>query len=348
MVKSTNYSKYSFECTSWINYQEMGTLVSKQTRRLAKDLPKTPGSKVNTGNNPLAKKLRDDYLNLKETDSGKEEFPKVYKEEIKSQRIYTNRPKEDEEVGDVTKSDFFQKAVKLGIVNVKEVKTKSTSGAYDKNNETLRLLKNRKKIESEYEDLLVSQQKIEYDIPKRFLNKEQLKKVNKTRKKAKNNFGLIDGRSLEKLVKAYKIEGQEKMNNLAQKSDTKKENVELLEHMLQNGLINLPTSRITLVRKLNGEGQVINEKLVVIPDDWVNEGQRKLKQKKMHAEHKQSSSGTVVNHDSGKPSDEILGEFKKLENLIKVNPHPEVDHKPHEKPQGRKSMNANQEVKRYI
>ncbi len=333
----------------------MGALVSKSSRNLTKDFPRKPRNGVNSVNAPLAKKLRNDYLNLNKNDAEtKVLFDREEKESI-NPKVYTSRPKEDEDLGDVTKSDFFQKAVKLGIVDVKEVKNKSTSGAFDKDNEALQLIRNRGKMEGEYEDVMVSQQKIEYDIPKRFLTKDQLKRVNKTRKKVKNTFGLIDGRSLESLIKTYKISGFDKMKAFAERSDTKLKNIKLLERVLESGLINLPSSRITLVRKFNSEGQVTNEKLVMIPDDWIEEGKGKLKLKENQREHKPSIRKSTNNQ--GKPSDEILSEFKKLESLIKEDSNLEEKQKlreartekqTKENIQRRNPVDPNKEVKRYL
>lgn len=326
----------------------MGGIASKSARNLSRKLPETAGKANGV---KLNKKLGSDFLdidkevqnkrqfgNKQELNKGQNDKPTNNKEHPK---VYTERPKEenfgyeDEEA----KSDLFHKAVDMGLLRVKEEKQMpKTGGKFNKQDPSIQLLQNRKKMEDEYESLLVSEKKIKYDVPKRFLTREQQEKEGKTYKKAENVYGLVDSNDLSDLIKAYKVEGRDKFDELAKKKETKEENRKLLAAFIDSGLVNLPTSRVTLVRRFDKKGKITNEKFVMIHEDWVREEKAKLKRK-----GKKAKKGDEVED----APEEILSQFKKLESLIRVDKEKKPDERKRKKTKAAKKT-AGSELKRFL
>ncbi|VEU22378.1 DEKNAAC103383 [Brettanomyces naardenensis] len=333
----------------------MGNAASKNARQFGRKLPEvysTVAKKQEEGI-LLKKRVSSDYLSI-HNDGRRRIFEETGELEGKGAgnkeaigtnpavanpeppKIYTERPQEDlGDDEDATKSDFLRKAVDMGIVKVKGVEDKNAQGQFDTNHVSLRILKNREKVEKEYEDLEGdSPEKVHYDIPKRFLTEDQLSKMNKPRRRGVNTFGLLDARDLSKMIKAYRISGEEELGLIARRKESKAENVKILQRLIDSGIINLPTNKVTMAKKYDAEGQVTKERFVVVEDDWVNEERGKIKKDEV------KNKGKGREEEEEDPN-EILNQFKRLEDLIKEDEKPkEGDIRKHKASGG--------EVKRFL
>lgn len=291
----------------------MGNSTSKATRTLNKSIQRTHQSLDSTNIKNLKKQVTNDHL----TGSTKRNFKSNENDEP---QIFTQRPpKELEKMGDDEKSNFndkfgnklFEEIVSKGVVNIKDSAAKQN---FNPNHESIQLLKNRLNVEKQYEGLVIPKDADKPNIPDRFLSEEQKKDMKdpaimrrKLEKTGVNLFGLFDSNKISDLIGDYKVYGEEAYIEKAKKIDVNDENIRILKKFIDEGIIDLPTHKVTLQESIDPESRQVKQKLVVVNDDWVGEIKEDIEREKMDKSDSKSKSKRDL---------EVFEQFKMLENLV--------------------------------
>ncbi|ODQ49091.1 hypothetical protein PICMEDRAFT_14576 [Pichia membranifaciens NRRL Y-2026] len=297
----------------------MGNSASKTTRILDKGVklnhqPSTLGQ--GTINN-LKKQVTADHLKNK-IDTRNSEASE--KKESKHQ-VFTQRPPSElEQMGDSDSAAngthyegnrLFEKAVSAGLVKVQDSTHKQS---YNPNHESLQVLKNRVNVEKQYEGLFIPKDADKPNVPERFLNEEQKKSsldpeamLKKTKKTGINSFGLFDSGVLSDLIVDYKVFGEAKYIEKAKEIDANDENIVKLKKFIDDGIINLPTHKVTLKDFADPASKQMKQKLVTVKDDWVKTIKEDIEKEKINKLDSKSTTKTDL---------EVFEQFKMLENLV--------------------------------
>lgn len=267
--------------------------------------------------NHLKKKVTEDHLKL----SNKNELKRLNnttenKTKEDEHQIFTSRPpKELEKMGDNDlasgKNTLFEQAVKMGVVNIKD---DMANQAYNPNHESIQVLKNRADVEKQYEGLFIPKDADQPNIPERFLDEEQKKLMldpeilkQKMKRSGTNSYGLFDSSTVSDFLIDYKIYGKDRLLNQAEKFGINNSNIEKFQQFIDNGILNLPTHKVTLHQTVDPESKQVKQKLIVVKDDWVKEVKENIEREKNHELALKSSSTK---------DQEVFEQFKMLEKLV--------------------------------
>lgn len=288
----------------------MGNSASKSTRTLNKTV------KLNSSNNlnNVKKQITDNHLNIN--------FNK--EKDTNEPKIFTKRPPQEfEKMGDETNSEInendkqfsgnklFEEAVNKGLVKINDNQAKQT---FNPNHESIRVLKNRVNVEKQYEGLFIPKNADKPDIPERFLNEEQKRQLldpnlmkKKLSKTGTNQFGLFDSNNLSDLIIDYKVLGNNEFIKNCKEDKVSDENINKLKQFVDDGLINLPTHKVTLNETIDRNSRQIKQKLIIVKDDWVKSIKEDIENEKANKLNSKSNS---------KKDLEVFEQFKMLENLV--------------------------------
>lgn len=284
----------------------MGNSASKTTRTLNKTVQQNP-----TSLNSLKKQIKNDHLK----NSLNKNSPKVNKHH----QIFTERPPNElEQMGDAPtddisagKNSLFEKAVSMGVVNIKDSKVNEN---FNPNHESIQVLKNRANIEKQYEGLFIPKDADQPNIPDRFLTEEERKNVHnpelmkkKLEKTGTNSFGLFDSKTLSDFIVDYRVFGKEKLDTNAKENDVNDENLKKFKQFIDEGILDLPTNKVTLQESIDPESKQVKQKLVIVKDDWVSDIKQDIEREKNNNLDYKSTS---------KKDKEVFEQFKILENLV--------------------------------
>jgi hypothetical protein len=288
----------------------MGNSASKTTRVLNKS--------AKQANNPignLKKQVTDDHLR---TSKRKFELNDSVQRQKSEPKVFTERPpKELEKMGDeqnrrnVHGNLLFEEAVSTGVVQVNE---HAAMQHFDSNHESIQVLKNRVSVEKQYDGLYIPKDADKPDTPDRFLTEEQRKQAHdpeliskRLQRTGVNSFGLFDSKILTDLIADYKVFGENRLKEISKDNKVEGANVKRLQELIDQGLINLPTHKVTLHEGVDQKSRKIKQKLVVVKDDWV----RTIKE---DIEREKSNNATAKT--TSKKDQEVFEQFKMLENLV--------------------------------
>jgi hypothetical protein len=270
--------------------------------------------------NNLKKQVNEDHMKNATLFQASEPPSKSADLKNEKNQVFTSRPPKELEKMDDGNSDIgsgkntlFEKAVEMGVVNIKDTIAKQS---YNPNHESIRVLKNRANVEKQYEGLFIPKDADQPNIPERFLNDEQKKRMfnpeilkqERLKKKTVNSFGLFDSRAISDLIIDYKVYGQEKLVKKAKEKDISDANIQKFQQFIDNNILNLPTHKVTLQESIDPESKQIKQKLVIVKDDWVKDIKDDIeREKNSQLDSKPSTS---------KKNKEIFEQFKMLENLV--------------------------------
>lgn len=293
----------------------MGNSASKTTRTLGKTL-QHGNQALKSDNQPLINNLKKQVT----TDHLKGSSESTFETNGKKQpQVFTERPpKELEQMGDsdattskVEGNKLFEEAVNAGLVQVKDDIAKQTFNA---NHESIRVLKNRENVEKQYEGLFIPKDADKPDTPERFLSEEDKRNFRdpdlmkkKIRKSELNAFGLFDSNRLTDLIIDYKVIGESEFNKTAKESKVNDENINKLQKYIDEGIINLPTHKVTLHESIDPESRHVKQKLIIVKDDWV---------KTIKEDIEEEEKNKLNNKTTSKKDLEVFEQFKMLENLV--------------------------------
>lgn len=234
----------------------------------------------------------------------------------KNNKVFTERP--PAELENMPESDgdkpLLEKAMRMGVVNIED---SPNHIKLDPNHESLKVLNNRKQIESQYEGLFIPRNNDEPDTPERFLTDDQKREVVekfkpenlKNVKKRKNVYGLLDSRRLSDLIIDYKLDGEAALKKSAEELDVKKENVSILKELIDSGLISLPSNKVILEEIKDEKTNTKKQQLKIVKDDWVQTFRDEI--------NKELATATVDELKASKSgSDDVLDQIKMLEKLV--------------------------------
>lgn len=288
----------------------MGNSASKSTRILNKATKLNSTNKVDN----VKKQITDNHLNTNFNKKNNNNEPK----------IFTKRPPQEfERMGDEVNNEInendkqfsgnklFEEAVNKGLVKINDNQAKQS---FNPNHESIRVLKNRVNVEKQYEGLFIPKNADKPDIPERFLNEEQKrqlldpnlmkKRLNKT---GLNKYGLFDSNKLSDLIIDYKVIGNDEFIKNCKEDKINDENINKLKQFIDDGLINLPTHKVTLNETIDPNSRQIKQKLIIVKDDWV----------KSIKEDMENEKANKINSKSNSKKDlEVFEQFKMLENLV--------------------------------
>lgn len=288
----------------------MGNSASKSTRILNKATKLNSTNKVDN----VKKQITDNHLNTNFNKKNNNNEPK----------IFTKRPPQEfERMGDEVNNEInendkqfsgnklFEEAVNKGLVKINDNQAKQS---FNPNHESIRVLKNRVNVEKQYEGLFIPKNADKPDIPERFLNEEQKrqlldpnlmkKRLNKT---GLNKYGLFDSNKLSDLIIDYKVIGNDEFIKNCKEDKINDENINKLKKFIDDGLINLPTHKVTLNETIDPNSRQIKQKLIIVKDDWV----------KSIKEDMENEKANKINSKSNSKKDlEVFEQFKMLENLV--------------------------------
>ena len=298
----------------------MGNSASKTTRTLGKGvkLNQQPSNLSQSTINNLKKQVTVDHLKSKSSAESSKEFGQ--KADSKHQ-VFTQRPPDElEQMGDTEPGTdgthyegnrLFEKAVSAGLVKVQDSAHKQS---YNPNHESLRVLKNRVNVEKQYEGLFIPKDADKPNVPERFLNEEQKKNslhpeamLKKTKKTGVNSFGLFDSGHLSDLIVDYKVWGEAKFIEKAKEIDANNDNIVKLKEFIDDGIINLPTHKVTIRDFVDPASKQMKQKLVTVKDDWVQTIRGDMEKEKNSKVDSKAASKTDL---------EVFEQFKMLENLV--------------------------------
>lgn len=279
----------------------MGSAASKTSRTLK---PTQHNAKII---HHLKKQIPNDHLQSSKADINKSGHPQVFTE---------RPPLELEKMGDADlsagRNTLFEKAISMGVINVKD---ELNSQKYDENHESVRVLKNRQKVEEQYKGLFIPKDADQPNIPERFLNEQQKKEMRdkefmkkKLEKSGVNSFGLFDSGELSDLIADYKVYGEAEFVNSSRKTGVSEENIEKFKELVDSGILTLPSHKVTLNESIDSESKQIKQKLIVVADDWVKTIKENLK--------KEAADGPKDMKTTSKKDEEVLKQFKMLEQLV--------------------------------
>ncbi|OUT23643.1 hypothetical protein CAS74_001969 [Pichia kudriavzevii] len=261
----------------------MGSAASKTSRTLK---PTQHNAKII---HHLKKQIPNDHLQSSKADINQSGHPQVFTE---------RPPLELEKMGDADLS-----ADELN------------SQKYDENHESVRVLKNRQKVEEQYKGLFIPKDADQPNIPERFLNEQQKKEMRdkefmkkKLEKSGVNSFGLFDSGELSDLIADYKVYGEAEFVNSSRKTGASEENIEKFKELVDSGILTLPSHKVTLNESIDSESKQIKQKLIVVADDWVKTIKENLK--------KEAADGPKDMKTTSKKDEEVLKQFKMLEQLV--------------------------------
>lgn len=284
----------------------MGNSTSKTSRVLGKTIKQS-----NSPLNKLQKQVTDDHLKASQGTLDKTKL-------TLGPQIFTDRPpKELEKNGEEgnVKNEYgnklFEEAVFKGVVNVNEHISKHN---FDPNHESLQVLKNRAAVEKQYDGLFIPKDADKPNTPDRFLTEEQRRKVHdpefmkkKLQKTGSNAYGLFDSKNLSDLIADYKVFGEEKLKQMSKEEKVGEANMYKLKKLIDEGLINLPTHKVTLQESIDPESKKVKQKLIVVKDDWVQTIKEDMEREK---------NSTVGTKTTSKKDQEVFEQFKMLESLV--------------------------------
>ncbi|KAG0686602.1 hypothetical protein C6P40_003726 [Pichia californica] len=304
----------------------MGNSASKSTRTLNKVANSTTQN-LNNQNQFIVKNLKKQVSKGHLKQSKQQNYERLQQEKIESvsdnnKQIFTQRPpKELEKMGDEGEVDLndkqysgnklFEEAVNAGIVKIEDNKAKQS---FNPNHSSVRVLKNRVNVERQYEGLFIPKDADKPNIPDRFLNEEQRRQMKdpnimkkKLEKTGSNSFGLFDSNNLSDLIIDYKVFGEKEYIESCKENKVNDTNINILKQLIDDGLINLPTHKVTLHETIDPESRQVKQKLIIVEDDWVSSIREDVEREKNNKMDTKTTS---------KKDLEVFEQFKMLENLV--------------------------------
>lgn len=299
----------------------MGNSASKTSRTFSKSIKSAhqTSNPLDQGRvNNLKKQIPTGHLN-KPASTKNTGFPET--DDKLKHKVFTQRPPKNlEKMGDNDSptegahyegNKLFEEAVSAGLVQVKESAYKQN---FNPNHESIQVLRNRANVEKQYEGLFIPKDADKPNIPERFLSEEQKKNLldnelmtKKTKKTGTNTFGLFDSSQLSDLVIDYKVFGETEYRGKAKETHVSDENIEKLKKFIDNGIINLPTHKVTLRDFVDPATKQMKQKLVIVKDDWVSTIKEDIKKEENNKVDSKSTSKVDL---------EVFEQFKMLENLV--------------------------------
>lgn len=246
----------------------------------------------------------------------KQQHSKPNASHLNQQQVFTQRPPENLEnvPHGLQKEDLdkplLSKALEMGYVHVED---NVNFIPMDPNHESLKVLNNRKVIESQYDGLFKPRNYDEPDTPERFMTEAQKRETmqrmeQKKKKQLGNVHGLIDSSRLSDLIIEYKLEGDAGLKEMADELKLKNENVQTFRSLIDNGLISLPSHKVILEEIKDPKTKKKKQQLKIVKDDWV-------KKFREEAEAQKLTEGDKKVHDS-KNDEDVVNQIEILEGLV--------------------------------